>query len=136
MVQAGPSSLQHYFLESAAHRTYGASACQRSHIETTYGLIRATRVRCLRPCEPSAPGDGSRVSAPWLEQYRSSPIYFASRVQQEAQKATQILRHQQAPHPPDRTQFAYLGGNYNGFEHRANNTTPLPTVEEEVWKAL
>lgn len=32
--------------------------------------------------------------------------------------------------------FAYLGGNYNGFEHHANNTTPLPTIEEELWKAL
>lgn len=32
--------------------------------------------------------------------------------------------------------FAYLGGSYNGFEHHANNTTPLPTIEEELWKAL
>jgi tRNA pseudouridine38/39 synthase len=32
--------------------------------------------------------------------------------------------------------FAYLGQRYNGFEHHKNNTTPLPTVEEEVWKAL
>ncbi|KAL6707277.1 pseudouridine synthase deg1 [Coniothyrium glycines] len=32
--------------------------------------------------------------------------------------------------------FAYLGQNYNGFEHHKNNTTPLPTIEEEVWKAL
>ncbi|KAK4627321.1 tRNA pseudouridine(38/39) synthase [Fulvia fulva] len=32
--------------------------------------------------------------------------------------------------------FAYLGGNYNGFEHHANNVTPLPTIEEELWKAL
>lgn len=32
--------------------------------------------------------------------------------------------------------FAYLGGNYNGFEHHSNNTTPLPTIEEELWKAL
>jgi tRNA pseudouridine38/39 synthase len=32
--------------------------------------------------------------------------------------------------------FAYLGGNYNGFEHHVNNTTPLPTIEEEVWRAL
>lgn len=32
--------------------------------------------------------------------------------------------------------FAYLGSGYNGFEHHANNTTPLPTVEEELWKAL
>ena len=32
--------------------------------------------------------------------------------------------------------FAYLGGNYNGFEHHSNNKTPLPTIEEELWKAL
>ncbi|KAI5289064.1 hypothetical protein KEM55_008910, partial [Ascosphaera atra] len=32
--------------------------------------------------------------------------------------------------------FAYLGQNYNGLEHANGNITPLPTVEEEVWKAL
>lgn len=32
--------------------------------------------------------------------------------------------------------FAYLGQKYNGFEHHNNNKTPLPTVEEELWKAL
>jgi len=32
--------------------------------------------------------------------------------------------------------FAYLGQRYNGFEHHKNNRTPLPTVEEELWKAL
>jgi tRNA pseudouridine38/39 synthase len=32
--------------------------------------------------------------------------------------------------------FAYLGSNYNGFEYHANNSTPLPTIEEELWKAL
>lgn len=32
--------------------------------------------------------------------------------------------------------FAYLGANYNGFEHHANNTTPLPTIEEELWRAM
>jgi tRNA pseudouridine38/39 synthase len=32
--------------------------------------------------------------------------------------------------------FAYLGQRYNGFEHHKNNSTPLPTIEEEVWKAL
>ncbi|KAJ9661971.1 pseudouridine synthase deg1 [Coniosporium apollinis] len=32
--------------------------------------------------------------------------------------------------------FAYLGGRYNGYEHHANNTTPLPTVEEELFRAL
>ena len=32
--------------------------------------------------------------------------------------------------------FAYLGKNYNGFEHHSNNPTPRPTIEEELWKAL
>ena len=32
--------------------------------------------------------------------------------------------------------MAYLGQRYNGFEHHANNTTPLPTIEEELWKAF
>ncbi|KAL8940265.1 MAG: hypothetical protein Q9211_002363 [Gyalolechia sp. 1 TL-2023] len=32
--------------------------------------------------------------------------------------------------------FAYLGQRYNGLEYHANNTTPYPTIEEELWKAL
>ena len=32
--------------------------------------------------------------------------------------------------------FAYLGQKYNGFEHHANNKTPLPTIEETLWRAL
>lgn len=32
--------------------------------------------------------------------------------------------------------FAYLGQRYNGLEYHANNPTPLPTIEEELWKAL
>lgn len=32
--------------------------------------------------------------------------------------------------------FAYLGQRYNGFEHTNGNLTPLPTVEEEMYKAL
>ena len=32
--------------------------------------------------------------------------------------------------------FAYLGQRYNGLEFHSNNKTPLPTIEEELWKAL
>jgi tRNA pseudouridine38/39 synthase len=32
--------------------------------------------------------------------------------------------------------FAYLGQKYNGFEHHNNNKTQLPTIEEELWKAM
>ncbi len=32
--------------------------------------------------------------------------------------------------------IAYLGQKYNGFEHSNGNITPLPTIEEMLWKAL
>lgn len=32
--------------------------------------------------------------------------------------------------------FAYLGQRYNGLEHTTGNATPLPTIEEEMWKAM
>ncbi|KAK2761249.1 hypothetical protein FQN54_001771 [Arachnomyces sp. PD_36] len=32
--------------------------------------------------------------------------------------------------------FAYLGQRYNGYEHANGNITSLPTIEEELWKAL
>ncbi|KAL7270023.1 pseudouridine synthase deg1 [Rhizina undulata] len=32
--------------------------------------------------------------------------------------------------------IAYLGGNYCGFEYHVNCPTPLPTIEEEIFKAL
>jgi len=32
--------------------------------------------------------------------------------------------------------FAYLGQRYNGLEYHTKNTTPLPTIEEALWRAL
>ncbi|KMQ48162.1 tRNA pseudouridine synthase [Trichophyton rubrum] len=32
--------------------------------------------------------------------------------------------------------FAYLGKRYNGLEHANGNYTEVPTIEEELWKAL
>lgn len=32
--------------------------------------------------------------------------------------------------------FAYLGQRYNGLEHTNGNATPLPTIEEVLWKSL
>ncbi|KAH7093572.1 pseudouridylate synthase-like protein 3 [Paraphoma chrysanthemicola] len=59
------------------------------------------------------------------------------------------LAFRKAPKPPPKAfdaskyssrlialKFAYLGQKYNGFEHHNNNSTPLPTIEEELWKAL
>jgi len=37
---------------------------------------------------------------------------------------------------PIALKFAYLGSGYSGFEHHVGNFTPLPTIEEELWKAL
>jgi tRNA pseudouridine38/39 synthase len=32
--------------------------------------------------------------------------------------------------------LSYLGKRYNGFEYHSGHATPLPTIEEELWKAL
>ncbi len=32
--------------------------------------------------------------------------------------------------------LAYLGKRYNGFEYSPGHKTPLPTIEEELWKAF
>lgn len=32
--------------------------------------------------------------------------------------------------------LSYLGKNFNGFENHVGNQTPLPTIEEELWKAF
>ncbi|KAL4897317.1 pseudouridine synthase [Aspergillus ambiguus] len=62
------------------------------------------------------------------------------------------ITHTRAPNKPPKTaremdpskyhtrfialKFAYLGQRYNGLEHANGNVTPLPTIEEELWKAL
>ena len=61
------------------------------------------------------------------------------------QTPAQPQKQKQPPKPFDASRyttrlvalkFAYLGQKYNGLEHHANNQTPLPTIEEELWKAL
>ena len=59
--------------------------------------------------------------------------------------STTTLKKPKAPKPFDPSKyttrlialkFAYIGAGYNGFEHHLGNSTPLPTIEEELWKAL
>jgi tRNA pseudouridine38/39 synthase len=63
----------------------------------------------------------------------------------ESTKPPPFKKPRKAPKPFDPSRyntrlialrFAYLGGAYNGFEHHTNNKTPLPTIEEELFKAL
>ncbi|KAK5715888.1 pseudouridine synthase deg1 [Elasticomyces elasticus] len=67
----------------------------------------------------------------------------AQGISEEPEKYRKKPKKPNGPFDPSRyntrliaLKFAYLGGNYNGLEHHTNNTTPLPTVEEELWKAL
>ncbi|KAK5675684.1 pseudouridine synthase deg1 [Elasticomyces elasticus] len=67
----------------------------------------------------------------------------AQGISEEPEKYRMKPKKPNGPFDPNRyntrliaLKFAYLGGNYNGLEHHTNNTTPLPTVEEELWKAL
>ena len=79
----------------------------------------------------------SQAQALALAQNQENANDQAAQVQPQKQK--------QPPKPFDASRyttrlvalkFAYLGQKYNGLEHHANNSTPLPTIEEELWKAL
>lgn len=60
----------------------------------------------------------------------------------ELKKKKKKLRAERAFDPSKfNTQFvafklSYLGKRYNGFEYHINNKTPLPTIEEELWKSF
>ena len=79
----------------------------------------------------------------------SSPGYFTPNTTISNSSRTQDVPYKkklkQVPRPFNASKystrlialkFAYLGQGYNGFEHHKNNSTPLPTIEEELWKAL
>lgn len=79
--------------------------------------------------------------------YRASPSFssFPPQDHQQAPPRTKFIKKQKPKKAFDPSKyntrlialkFAYLGQRYNGFEHHTNNTTPLPTIEEELFKAL
>ena len=64
-------------------------------------------------------------------------------VEKRPPKAKTRGRNQARPFDPSKyhtrfiaLKFAYLGQGYNGLEHANGTITPLPTVEEVLWKAL
>lgn len=69
---------------------------------------------------PSTPEDGTKPT-PFRKPPKAPPKAFDA-----SKYSTRLIA----------LKFAYLGQNYNGFEHHNNNKTPLPTIEEELWKAL
>ncbi|KAF2683097.1 pseudouridylate synthase 3 [Lentithecium fluviatile CBS 122367] len=77
------------------------------------------RVSTTNNAEPS-PADAQRQT-PYRKPPRQPPKAFDA-----SKYSTRLIA----------LKFAYLGQKYNGFEHHNNNTTPLPTIEEELWKAL
>ena len=77
-----------------------------------------TTVKSLRTTSPP-PGDFTRVRSPNRQAKRPRKI-------DPSKYHTRFIA----------LKFAYLGQRYNGFEHTNGNITPLPTIEEELWKAL
>ncbi|KAF2260055.1 pseudouridylate synthase-like protein 3 [Lojkania enalia] len=71
--------------------------------------------------EPSATPSPAEAQQPYRKPPKHPPKAFDS-----SKYSTRLIA----------LKFAYLGQKYNGFEHHKNNTTPLPTIEEELWKAL
>jgi tRNA pseudouridine38/39 synthase len=84
--------------------------------------IREKEQDAARPSSLATPPQNSEpASIPFRKPPKSPPKAFDA-----SKYSTRLIA----------LKFAYLGQKYNGFEHHKNNTTPLPTIEEEVWKAL
>ncbi|CAI7584461.1 unnamed protein product [Penicillium palitans] len=97
------------------------------------------------------PTDVQEPAIPLPETFNPSKKRPHSPPDRDATPVPAPTRFVKAPKPPkpDRSfdpskystrfialKFAYLGQAYNGLEHTNGNTTPLPTVEEILWKAL
>ncbi|MCJ1473713.1 hypothetical protein MMC13_002364 [Lambiella insularis] len=72
------------------------------------------------------------------EGYRSPSASTSSsaRSQSKSSQAARYLNPRKYSTRLIALKVAYLGQRYNGFEYHANNKTPLPTIEEKLWKAL
>ncbi|KAI9791217.1 MAG: hypothetical protein M1816_004209 [Peltula sp. TS41687] len=93
----------------------------------------------------------SPTPTPVPTQYTNNNSNHRHSHQQRRAKKTQLLKRGAAaaaaatPRPIDPAKYstryialrlAYLGQNYNGFEYHPNCPTPLPTIEEVLWRAL
>ncbi|KAH7412308.1 pseudouridylate synthase-like protein 3 [Phaeosphaeria sp. MPI-PUGE-AT-0046c] len=87
-------------------------------LEQQAGLEKNTTVASN---EPSHTQPGQAQSIPFRKPPKAPPKAFDA-----SKYSTRLIA----------LKFAYLGQKYNGFEHHKNNSTPLPTIEEELWKAL
>ncbi|KAJ5211284.1 Pseudouridine synthase I TruA [Penicillium cf. griseofulvum] len=123
------------------------------HSQTTE-FTAPTEEPSQTPCSSSAPisADVHEPAVPLTESFNTSKKRPHSPPDSDTTPApAPPTRFIKVPKPPkvDRSfdpskyttrfialKFAYLGQEYNGLEHTNGNTTPLPTVEEILWKAL
>jgi tRNA pseudouridine38/39 synthase len=93
--------------------------------QTGQNKILASNEKEQNAATASSPGVSSQSSEPISIPFRK-PSKAPPKAFDASKYSTRLIA----------LKFAYLGQKYNGFEHHKNNTTPLPTIEEEVWKAL
>lgn len=113
----------------AARKAMAAGYEQWSHeqlvkrIEELESKIRGDRSNGDKINEDKIPGSDSKatLTQPFTKPPKAPPKAFDA-----SKYSTRLVA----------LKFAYLGQKYNGFEHHNNNKTPLPTIEEELWKAL
>ncbi|KAJ5105971.1 hypothetical protein NUU61_003318 [Penicillium alfredii] len=102
--------------------------------------------------QPTARPISTDVCEPAIPLYKSAAEIDTSPSKKRALPSQGDITHTPAPSRPfkaDRDfdpskystryialKFAYLGQRYNGLEHTNGNATPLPTIEEVLWKAL
>jgi len=84
-------------------------------------LLESTKITTTSVVEPLTASADDQNQSPSCKPQKQQPKAF-----DPSKYSTRLIA----------LKFAYLGQRYNGFEHHNKNTTPLPTIEEELWKAL
>lgn len=84
----------------------------------------------VSPSPPGAqPKKDTTTAVPDISAKSELPFRLKKKPQREIDPSKYHTRH-------IALKLSYLGQRYNGFEHANGNVTPLPTIEEELWKAL
>ena len=129
-------------LHSQTARFASSSAAIATKHECSSPLSQPTPIVSSIPTDSNAPGE------PTSQPPEKSPRKAGS----TGRSSTEDITRTRAPGRPAKEireidpskyhtryvalKFAYLGQRYNGFEHANGHPTPLPTIEEELWKAL
>lgn len=150
MASSGPETQPDYATWSTSSLIARITELERQlHSHTTQYNPPVT-AECPAVSEPAPPVPECTTDKPEpVESVESTPAVSKGIKRKGGTPPDDITRTKQMNRPKNRDidpdkyhtrfialKFAYLGQRYNGYEHSNGNPTPLPTIEEELWKAL